>query len=178
MSMKKSILAWLLCLSGWNMSVFAQETLAVSSIPDSLKKGAYSVVRRDELSFTMKSPKEGVLKGVQVITVLTGKGDGAAYFGYYGDTFRELKGFAGELYDGNGKLLRKLKRSELKFTELSDGLASDDRLYYYEPASPVYPYTVKYEYEVSYKSGILSYPAFRPQSVYNMSVEKAVYRLF
>lgn len=156
---------------------FAQISLSVSEIPEILKKGANSVVRKNEVFFTAQSSQGGILHEVLIVTVLSEKGNDAGGFSYYEDMFRELRSFSGEMYDTSGKLIRKIKRSELKYTELMDGLASDDRIYFYEPISPVYPYTIKYEFEAKYKRGIITYPRFFPQKDYNQTVESASYQL-
>lgn len=156
---------------------FAQINMSVFTIPEKLIDNAYSVVRKNEIVFTCQSLKEGGYKEEIIITVLSPKGRDAGYFHFYGDTFRELKQFSGELYNGDGVLLRKIKRSDVKFTEYSSDLASDDKYYYYECVSPVYPYTIKYEYEVKYKQGIISFPKFIPQKYYNQSIENASYKL-
>lgn len=157
--------------------VFAQTDLSVSGISEIMKKGANSVVRNNEVLFTAQSSEGGTLREVFIVTVLSEKGNGAAGFSYFEDTFRSLRQFSGELYNAEGKLIRKIKRSDLKYTELMGGLATDDGVYYYEPLSPVYPYTVKYEFEARYKRGIIAYPRFIPQRDYYQTVEKASYQL-
>lgn len=175
--MKKDRLQILVLFLFCFVPLLAQNNLQIATIPDNLRDKANSVIRKNDISFTVVSPKEGLYRETLIVTVLNEKGEDAADFHYYEDTFRELKQFSGELYDAEGKLLRKLKRSELNFTELKSDLASDDRLYYYDLTSPVCPYTVKYEYEVKYKQGIISYPSFIPQKKYNQSLENASYRL-
>ena len=63
-------------------------------------------------------------------------------------------------------------------SEYSSGLTSDDYTYYYECNLPRYPLTIKYEWEVKYKDGLICYPTFRPQKAYNQSVINATYRLY
>jgi len=171
-----SILCFFL-LSLGNMKAAELPNLNVTSIPDSLKKNAYGVIRFSTTEFEYKSATLGVEKCTKAITILDKKGKDMADFHYSGDRFRELKDFSGKLYDANGILLRKFKMSEVKTTEWSNSLASDAKLYYFSCETPSFPFTILYEYEVGWKNGILSFPAFYPQSNHNLSIEKAGYRL-
>ena len=171
------ILILFLNLPACLIHMLAQAGPDVSSLSAAMKKEAYSVIRNYSAVFSCLSQKDGIYKETVVITVLSAEGKEMANFNCYGDDFRELKSFSGELYNENGSLLRKIKRSDLKYSEFSSGLASDDKYYFYECSSPSYPYTVKYEYEVKYKQGIIGFPVFAPQKGFNQSVEKASYCL-
>ncbi|MDR1553150.1 MAG: DUF3857 and transglutaminase domain-containing protein [Prevotellaceae bacterium] len=157
-------------------SVSAQN-YAVDNISEELKKNSNAVVRYSYTEFVYNDMKSATEKNIYVITVLNKQGDDLSDFVCYGDKFRTLKNFSGEIYDKDGKLMRKIKRSEIKETEYSEGLASDSKYYFLSPQTSYYPYTVKYEYETGWKNGILSFPVFSPVSVYNVAVEKAVYKL-
>lgn len=144
-------------------------------IPDSLKNDAFAVVRDLTTEYEYKSDKQGVEKHSFVVTVLYEKGKQDADFVYYGDKFRELKKFSAKLYDSKGQLLRKFKMSDVAVSEWSDGLATDDKVYYFNCQSPGYPYTVHYEYEINWKKGIFLFPGFFPQNNYHLAVENARY---
>ena len=90
------------------------------------------------------------------------KGLSSALFSVYTDSFRSLSSFSGRIEAG-GKTLRKLKSSDLNTVLLADGIATDAFVSFYEPNAP-YPFTVEYEYEVSYRKGFVSFPAFIPVS--------------
>lgn len=156
---------------------YAQEKLSLPEIPDSLKENAYSVVRLYEQDFTYLSDIIAEQKESSIITILNNKDEGAANFGCYTDMFCELENFRGSIYDANGNFIRKIKQSELKFTEYSENMASDGRYYYFSPDIANYPVTIKYEWEVKHKKGLIGFPDFCPQERYNQSVMKAVYRL-
>ncbi len=172
---KISITLFSLLMSG---VINAQDKLTLPEIPESLKENAYSVVRQNEQEFTYQSNVSGVQKNTSVITVLDSKGNNAANFVCPCDMFCELRKFHGNIYDAKGNLIRKIKQSDLKFTEYSSELASDDKYYYYECAVPIYPFTVKYEWETKHKKGLIGIPMFAPQSDYNQSIEKATYRFY
>lgn len=155
----------------------AQEPVNSQTIPDSLKANAYSVVRLNTIDYTYHNSNSAEQQNTYIVTVMNDKGNSAAYFICYCDKFKEMKNFSGELYDANGCLLRKIKQSEVKFTEYSSGLASDGKTYYYECNAPSYPYTVKYKWETKYQKGIIGFPVFSPVNEYNQSVEKASYSI-
>ena len=172
----KTIL-FLLIISVNCFSATDRPDLAVSSIPDSLKKNAYGVVRFSTTEFDYKSEKNGIEKNSIAITVLDKKGKDLADFNYPGDKFRLITDFSAKLYDANGRFLRKFKYSDLISTDWSSSLASDAKHYFFNSETPSFPFTILYEYEISWKNGILSFPPFCPQDDYNLSVEKANYLL-
>ncbi|MDD2997298.1 MAG: DUF3857 domain-containing protein, partial [Paludibacter sp.] len=165
-----------------NVLLFAAKpdpALLVSLIPDSLKTNAYAVLRSQIVEFDMESETSAVQNVTQTITVLDKKGNDMAGFRYPADKFRRLKSFSAKLFDANGNEIDKFKLSDVKSTEWSDAytLAQDVSYHYFDCASPVYPYTIKYEYSIEYKNGIIVFPGFFPQDSYNFSVQNAEYRL-
>jgi len=151
--------------------------LKISNIPDSLSKNAYAVVRFSQTTFEYKSISSATEEQTIAITILDKKGSDASIFSFLGDKFKKLSDFSGQLYDANGKLLRKYKMSDINFTEYSNELASDAKHYGMKPDLPSFPVTILYEYEASIKNGILAFPVFLPQDDYNLSVEKASFKL-
>lgn len=158
--------------------VKAEDKLVLPSIPDSLKNNAYSVIRLYEQEFNYLSDVSGTQKETLIITILDPKGKGAANFNCSCDKFRSLKKFRGEIYDANGNLVRKIKQSELTYSEYFEGLASDQNQYFYEYDPSGYPFTIKYEWEIKHQNGLIGLPVFLPQRSDNQSVEKAIYKLY
>ncbi|MDR3227518.1 MAG: DUF3857 domain-containing protein [Prevotellaceae bacterium] len=176
--MKRKILIISIIFTAFFSNVWAQaQDYAVSKIPDELKKNSNAVIRYSSTEFVYNDIKSATEKHTFVITVLNKQGDDLSNFIYYGDKFRTLKSFSGEIYDKDGKSARKIKRSEMRESEYSEGLASDSKLYALEPQTTYYPYTIKYEYEIGWKNGILSFPTFMPVTAYNVAIEKAIYTL-
>lgn len=155
----------------------ADDKLILKSIPDSLTKNAYSVVRLYDQEYTYISNVSGKLKGTLIVTVLNPKGKSSAYFNCSCDLFSSLKKFHGEVYNSRGMLIRKIKQSELKYSEYFEGLASDNKDYSYEYDPAEYPFTIKYEWEKKYQKGIIGLPTFIPCISMYQSVEKATFRL-
>lgn len=153
------------------------QDLSVTAIPDSLKANAYSVLRFQEETVEISDIKSGKRTDSYAVTVLNEKGEGDATFRFYGDTFRELKSFSAKLYDANGNLLKKYGKSDLMFSEYSSNLASDNKITYFECSAPSIPFTIRYDFEVSYRNGILGYGTFMPIGTFNQSVQRCQFRL-
>ncbi|NDW11762.1 DUF3858 domain-containing protein [Bacteroides sp. 214] len=149
----------------------------ISAIPEELKKDAFSVVVNNQIEYTCESNKNAVRKESITITILDEKGKDKADFFQSCDKFRSLQKFSGEIFDRTGRSVRKIKKSDLTMSEYSSGLFTDDYFYHYSCNGPSYPFTVKYEWEMKQKDGIISYPVFMPQSSFNQSVQEATYIL-
>ena len=151
---------------------------AMSDIPAELSKNAYSVVIDNQIEFICESATSAVKKESITITILDEKGKDAALFHAMCDKFSDLRKFSGEILDRTGRSIRKMKKADLKMTEYSSGLTSDDYSYYYDCTGPSYPFTVIFEWEIKYKDGLIMYPIFVPQNAFNQSVVNASYRLY
>lgn len=173
-TIKVGVLGLLLCLS---IGVSAQTEIAISAIPDSLKENATTVVRQSKTEYTWQSAATGHETNLYTVSILNERGKKNANFYCYCDKFQDLKSFSGEVYDANGKLVRKIKKSDLRFSEYSNHLASDGAYYYYECTMPYYPFTVKYEWEMKHKNGVIGYPTLRTIDGFNQSLESATYVL-
>lgn len=150
---------------------------SVYHIPDNLKERNHAVVREDATDFHVKDPANAVMRRTVVITILDEQGSAYADFSCYTDMYSSIGSFSGEVYDREGKSIRKIRKGDLKFTDYFAGLASDTRQHYYEPAITSYPYTIRYEYEISYKNRVFGFPLFVPAGGRNTSVQMASYKL-
>jgi len=172
----KVLIGGLIWLS-WIMPITAQIDLSVASIPDSLKKNAYSVIRFDHETIDISSIKSGVRKKSYGVTVLDEKGENNANFKFNGDVFQVLKSFSAKLYDAQGKLLKKFNQSDLVTSEYSSDLASDTKMYMFECNVPSLPFTIQYDFEVALNKGILMYGIFMPVGSYFESVQNYIYEV-
>ena len=160
------------------MAIHAQQGgYSLESVADSLKQNAYSIVQEYSAYVNIHSKEEGEAQFRQVITVLDEKGKRDADFVYFADKFRTFDGFKGELLDASGKRVMTLKKSDLKSSSISDGLASDDKTYFYNCTYEKYPYTIVYEWDMKYKYGFLAFPNFIPITSFNQSLVNAQYTL-
>ena len=172
--MKKWILL-LACLPG-SMCMQAQN-YPVNRIPENLKTDAWAVVRESSESFIQQNERNGTHKTTYVITVLNEKGKSFSDFVVGEDDFCELKKFSGEVYDAAGKTIKKIGKKDLVSISFSADLAVNSKTTSYRYNTPAYPYTVKYDYEMTYKNGILLFPLFNPVPDNYVALEKAVYTL-
>lgn len=148
------------------------------AVAEELLRHSNAVVRLCTVDFVYTSPTSATARYVEEITILNNAAADKGYFSCYVDPTRVLKSFSGTISDAQGRTVRKLKRSELQYSEFSSqSLASDGATYYMEVHSPSYPYTVRYEYEMNYKNGILAFPPFLPVGWSGMSLEKGVYTI-
>ena len=137
------------------------------------QEGNHAIVRNWEIRFSMSSPKSGTCNVVKEIEVLDKDGDEAAFFLVNTDSFTSLSVFSGTV-SHRGKVLSKLKKTDLMTQSMSSGLAEDEYAVYYAP-SATYPYTVRYEYSVSYKKGVAYFPVFMPVDEERVALDQALY---
>lgn len=161
-------------------SAFAAVDYPAFLIPDSLKESAFSVIRSYDIVCTQTSMTDATYKITKIVTILDRRADNSANFSLSGDKFHDLSSFSGTISDAMGKVVKKIKKSDLSISTMNlDGytFSTDDYTASYECKYPTYPFTVEYTYEVKMKNGILSYPVFRPYSAYYESVENATFQL-
>lgn len=137
----------------------------------------YSQVNENRTEIICKSPTQAMEKHKINITIFNEKGLGEANFSCNCDLFRDLQKFSGEIFNAQGKSVRKIKKSELKRTEYSSYLRTDDYLYYYECYYPTYPFTIQYEWEIKCNNGLIYFPTFAPQGDFQQLLLGASYRL-
>ncbi len=89
----------------------------------------------------------------------------------------KLTKFKGQVTDATGRVIRKIKESELRRTEYSPYLAIDDYQMYFEYTPPVFPVTITYEWTIESNDNLIEFPAFCPVGDYDVSLKKATYRL-
>lgn len=142
-----------------------------------LRTHAYSIVQDASTDVECTSPTHAIQKEKRVIEILNDKGREDANFFCSCDQFSSLKKFSGEVQDASGNVIRKIKKSELKSTEYSAELASDNYLYFFEYIPLRYPVTITYEWEIEHNDGLIGFPGFAPQRNYNQSVAQASYRI-
>jgi len=127
---------------------------------------------------TQSDVNNATLEVTKVITVLEKRGDDYAAFCMYEDKSQEFKKFSGRILDFNGKVLKKIKQGDLQNHTLSESTINmDGRSYYYQPQSPVYPYTVEYSFQINYKNGLRGYHPLDPYDAYHQSVENYDYKI-
>ena len=166
------LIAFWICLMG-----NAQQAYIPASIADTLKTDAHSIVHEYQAQVSIQSKDAGEATFRKVITIMDKEGKDEADFVCFTDKFRSFDSFKGELQDASGKRVMGIKKSDLKSTNLSSDLATDDKTFFYDCTYEIYPYTVVYEWKMKYKYGFLSFPSFIPIESFNQSLASAQYVL-
>ena len=155
----------------------AQDVWRASDIADSLKREAYSVVRDYQATVTASSKKSMTTHYRRVVTILNKKGDDHALWNCTTDDFSQLTSFSGKIYDEQGKVRQKLKRSDVHTSQYSEHLATDNQKNYVEPPVMDYPYTIEYDWEVKSSNGYVEYDFFSPVWYDRQALEKASFKV-
>ncbi len=155
--------------------LFAQkEDFSVAKIDPNLKSGADAVVRLQETIFDIKDKGTATTKYRYVCTIFNKDGDSESQCVVSFDQLTKIKNLDGKLYDANGKVVSKLKKSDIYETGATDGLqfVSDSHVKVARFSYGNYPYTIEFEYETTSKN-LMFYPMFVPQESPKFGVEKS-----
>ena len=141
-----------------------QPQLAVAKMPGLLALNADAVVRLDEQTFFVESPKRATENVRTAVTVFNLKGREAGRCFVLYDRLHELKSLRGWLLDAAGREIRSLKNSDVHDYSAISGISlyEDNRVRFAELLHDAYPYTVVFEYERVF-NGIISWPTWYPQ---------------
>ena len=134
-----------------------------------------AIVLEDVETFTMSSPTSGNLEVRRSVRVFNEAGLEDAVFQEYTDQFRSISSFKGTVQKEGGSPV-KIKKDDLVRVSIASGLAEDGFINGYQPSAS-YPFTVTYEYTMSFRKGFASFPSFIPVSGEKVKLEKAVYTL-
>ncbi|WP_181304912.1 DUF3857 domain-containing transglutaminase family protein [Rufibacter sp. XAAS-G3-1] len=147
---------------------------AAFTINAALSTGADAVIRTEETTFTVNSPKSATEKIKVAITVLNEEGKKHAQLVVRYDKLRKVDYIKGAVYDMLGKKTGTLKASDIKdYSANGDGtLFGDDRAKVAGISHASYPFTVEYEYQTT-TSNMLFYPFWSPVSAEKVAVEHA-----
>jgi len=161
------------------LPVIGQEDFNAAKINPQLLAEANAVIRLEETNWEIISKAEARLRSRLVVTVLNEKGEeehGQLMVGY--DKFTKVSEIEGNLYDAAGKLIRKLKNSDIE--DYGYGGSGDDitdarvRLADFGKKSYPFPYTIEYSYQTRDRN-MMFYPRWIPASDSKTAVEHSVY---
>ncbi|MBP1618376.1 MAG: hypothetical protein H6Q14_2203 [Bacteroidetes bacterium] len=175
----KQRIVFLTILLGSVLSLNAKDKpeLAALLIPESLTKGANSVVRDAQTQFIYTDKTKGTEVQHKVITVLNEKGLRQAHFWIVCSQYQKLKQFSAVVYNALGKEIKQYKKPDVATSQWSQNLTTDALNYIWNCPAQSYPFTIVYDYEVEWKNGIFTFPSFAPQEDYNQTVQQASYTL-
>ncbi len=172
----KPLFALLLFLTP--MTLLAQSNLAYSALllPKDLQENAHEVIRTETTEFAILSEKSGESYFHTAITVLDNKSS-ANHVAIPYDADSKIDKIEANIYDGAGRLVRKVKKNEIRDYAAVDGFSiyQDDRVKYMELSHHSLPFTIEYEYRKKMEGGhFFDYPDWRIQQ-YNTAVEKSTF---
>ena len=136
-----------------------------------------AIVEEYSIDIDCDAPDHAVQHFKEVTTILNEHGAGQALFVCSCSKHDKLNNFKGQVTDSSGRVIKKLKESELKKTEYSTYLAIDDYKMFLDYTPPVYPVTITYEWTIESRDNLIEFPSFCPQSDFDISVKKATYKL-
>ena len=140
-------------------------------------KAQKAVIEESVTDIVCDGPTHVIAHYKEIVTVLNPQGASLANFACSCSNKDKLTSFKGQVTDANGRIIRKLKESELQKYELSKHLAVDDYTMFLDYTPPAYPVTITYEWTIDSRDDLITFPRFCPQTDYNVSVKKASYRL-
>jgi transglutaminase-like putative cysteine protease len=142
---------------------FGKETpkYVVSQIPEEFKQNVNAVFWEDKMVFEIQAEDRASFRMFQAITILNSNGSTHAKVAVFYDKLSKVTTLKGTVYDADGKVIKRVKPSDIHDHSLFDGytLYSDNRLKEIDLSNGNYPYTIEYEYEVEYRF-LFSIPDF------------------
>ena len=161
-----------------SLSAFGQIDLAVSKIPDELKKGANAVIRYDRTIVDISRANKCIYQRSKAITVLNKKAKNElVFYVSYKDGSSKISSINIQYFNENGELIKKVGSKEIEDIASYDGFSvfTDFRNKYfsYEPSD--YPITLKLSYNYETKNTFP--PPWIPISDYKIAVQRSSYRL-
>ncbi len=173
------IIGLLLSLQTFSFKGQDNASYAVSHISKDLTSKAHAIIRNDQTIIRLDSEKKYTASYRKVITIMSKKGDSYADFvQHYKKGSSKIDDVKISIFDAQGKLIRKVKSSELEDYASRDGsmLISDGRVTVFDFEPTDYPVTIDMSWSEE-SSNTLSLPAWWPLSGPNVSVEKSSYEV-
>lgn len=154
-------------------SLFAQ-FYPIDQINPELKKEAYAIIRNAEVNVQLNASNDYKFSEEVVISVFEKSGDDFVDARQYYNPNTKIDAFEVEIYDAQGKSVRKYKTKDLvDVSAVSNGqLYTDDRIKYFEYTPVFYPYTVRYKIQTSNKN-TLFLPRWTPITYQHLAIENS-----
>ena len=152
---------------------FAQSPYKADDIPKSLTENADAVIRLDKRVLSIERTDRVRIKTTKAVTVLNKSGDSHGYILIpYDDELEKAKITEGRVYDSKGKLIEKLKKSDIEDNNYPHEGITSTRYLAASLKQSRHPYTVVFSYE-KVIAGLMYFPAWTPQLSNMVSVQKA-----
>jgi Domain of Unknown Function with PDB structure (DUF3857)/Transglutaminase-like superfamily len=148
--MKNTLIPFLIIISNYAFS--AEVKYPISEIPEQLKKDVNAVIREDKLVYKIFSQSRASIYAYYAVTIFNERAKDYAIKHVSYDKLSKVVDFNGSVYDATGKLLKKLKNSDIiDHSAYDGGLYNDYRIKSADLTQGTYPYTIVFEYEKEYK---------------------------
>lgn len=146
------ILLLLLAFPAWSHAGYS-DGYPVHEIPEELRQDVNVVIREDDMVFKIEARNRAMLTVRLVATIMNNKAAHYAVQSVHYSKLRKINYIKGAVYDSNGRLVRKVKSSEIEDRSINDGatLYRDDRVKIVDLSATNYPYTVEFEYQLDYR---------------------------
>lgn len=150
---------------------------SVRLIPAVLMKNVHAVKRLDEKHIVVNGPDDVREVHHFVVTILDRAGEEHAAFAADYSKQIEIRSLHGELYDADGKHLKRVKQGDIgDYSGTGDEmLASDYKVKQHRFDYSIFPYTVEYEIEIKANSAYYLNDLWLPQPNEEISVEKGIF---
>jgi len=137
----------------------------------------HAIVEESSTDISCEDATHATSRFKETVTILDEHAAGLANFTVSCSPVSKLTAFKGIVSDASGRVIRKMKQSELQRTEYSKYLAVDEYVMYLEYTPPSYPITITYEWTLDSRNSLIEFAPFAPQASYDVSVRYASYRL-
>lgn len=175
--LKINLLTFILFLFYLSSLTSQNSDLSILSIPDSLKYKANAVIRFENTNIELLSSSKMIIHKEIAVTILNKQGNENGFIELGYDKHRSIKSVKARIYNAFGIEIKKVKSKDFKDVSASgSSLHSDDRLKYYHHTPQSYPYTIKYNYEIS-SSNTAFIPMWLPIKNYYLSTQNSSYSL-
>jgi hypothetical protein len=174
----KNLCVLFFIILNFSLSVWAGDIkYPVSQIPTGLTDNASAVLRKSEEVFTVLSAGNGKHYLKVAITILNKEAQEMATLVVPYSKLHSVNYIKATLYDALGNEVKKLKKTDIRdySGNSGDAFVDDSRVKIAEFNYTTYPYTVEFEYEMTY-DGLMFYPSWDIYPDDNVAVEQAYFK--
>jgi len=153
-----------------------KELYVATSIPDSLKENANSVVRYSEIIINVKGPGRETFKVHNIVTILNEKGDKEARLILgYNKKYDSYSNIEMRVYNENGISIKKYHKSDMYDGSAAgdETMVTDERFLALRHTVASYPITIETEYEED-KSSFINLGGWAIQDYVEQAIQQAV----
>jgi hypothetical protein len=165
---------FLLTVFSFGFILCSAQYFVFDSIPENLKTRADAVVRSEQCLFSINGPGKAVKKVRKAITLMNENSEDYRLVSVLYDKSSKVNYLRGTVFDEKGNIVKVLGAKDVyDISAMQSGtFYSDDRMKIIYFPLYKFPYTIEYEYEISYSS-LLNYLGWSFQDSPDISVQKS-----